>query len=171
MKGSSIFASEYPQSRLIKQDEHRLLHLANQSRRETGLKPLALHTGISHLARVKAYDIITENYFNHESPTYGSIYDMLRKADIPFVRAGENLAKGSHCDVIHCRLMNSSGHRRNILRPHFSTAGMAALSKKPSGLVVVQVFVGHHSLAFRPERDEQINAACCAIISSMIGPL
>lgn len=138
----AYYASHYPQSRVRASDEVELLRMVNQERQAVGLAPLTLDQDLVHLARAKAWDIIDNNYFAHESPTYGSVWDMMRRANIPFVYAGENLARAGNVWVVHYRLMNSSGHRRNILRDRYTHVGIAVLRAEPSGVVAVQVFVG-----------------------------
>lgn len=141
-RGDAHYASHYPQSRVRVSDEAELLRMVNEERASVGLHPLTLDQDLVHLARAKAWDIIDNNYFAHQSPTYGSVWDMMRRANIPFVYAGENLARAGNVWVVHYRLMNSSGHRQNILRDRYTHVGIAVLRAEPSGVVAVQVFVG-----------------------------
>ncbi len=139
---AAYYSSHYPQSRVRASDETELLRMVNEERESVGLKPLTLDQDLVHLARAKAWDIIDNNYFAHQSPTYGSVWDMMRRANIPFVYAGENLARAGNVWVVHYRLMNSSGHRQNILRDRYTHVGIAVLRAEPSGVMAVQVFVG-----------------------------
>ncbi len=136
------FADAYPSNLVRAGDESELLDMVNQERVEEGLSPLAHDPQLTELARAKCWDMLEYNYFSHTSPNYGTVYDMLRAADYPFVYGGENLAKAGNVWVVHYRLMNSSGHRRNILHPNFTHVGIAVLDGSPSGVIVTQVFVG-----------------------------
>ncbi len=136
------FSSHYPSSRVRASDEWELLRLVNEERAERGLGSLQVDPRVTDAARAKVWDIIENNYFAHQSPTYGSPWDMLREAGIPFIYAGENLAKAGNIWVVHYRLMNSSGHRANILNPRFTHVGIGVMNGQYSGVVVAQIFVG-----------------------------
>ena len=80
---------------------------------------------LSRVARAKSEDMRDNGYFSHESPTYGSPFDMMRKFGIRFRTAGENIAAGYPTPEAAVKgWMNSSGHRANILssqvHPHRS---------------------------------------------------
>lgn len=138
----SEFADAYPSDLVRAGDEAQLLAMVNEERQEEGLAPLTHDPQLAELARAKCWDMLKHNYFSHTSPNYGTVYDMLRAADYPFVYGGENLAKAGNVWVVHYRLMNSSGHRRNILHSNFTHVGIAVLDGDPSGVIVTQVFVG-----------------------------
>ncbi len=61
----------------------------------------------------KSQDMIDNNYFSHNSPTYGSPFDMLKKFGISYKTAGENIAMGQKTpkEVVNA-WMNSEGHRK-----------------------------------------------------------
>ena len=83
-----------------------------------GLAPLQVDMELVRLARLKSQDMIEHNYFSHQSPTYGSPFDMMRAAGITYRLAGENLAGAPTVERAHTSLMNSSGHRANIFQLH-----------------------------------------------------
>lgn len=142
IEAARSFESSYPRSEVQGDDEHRLLSLVNGERTEAGLHTLEPDKGLLHLARTRAWDIIRHGYFSHESPIYGTIYDMMRSTGMPFGRAAENLGRAANIGVIHGRLMRSPGHRGNILGERHQHAGVAVLAGRPSGVVVAQVFLG-----------------------------
>lgn len=78
------------------------------------------------MAMVKAKDMYDNNYFSHNSPTYGSPFDMMKQFGISYRAAGENIASGqsSPAQVMN-DWMNSPGHRANILNSSFSKIGVA----------------------------------------------
>jgi uncharacterized YkwD family protein len=103
-----------------------VVDLVNQERAKAGLKPLASDSALAAMAMDKAKDMYTKNYFDHNSPTYGSPFDMMRSYGINYSYAGENIAKGQRSpqDVMNA-WMNSAGHRQNIMSPNFTKIGVA----------------------------------------------
>jgi uncharacterized YkwD family protein len=122
--------------------EQEMLNLVNQERAKAGLNPLEPDMELVKLARMKAQDMIDNGYFAHQSPTYGSPFDMMRSAGITYRTAGENLAGAGTVQRAHTALMNSDGHRRNILNPAFDHVGIGIIEGGPYGLMCVQMFTG-----------------------------
>ncbi|SFR09252.1 CAP domain-containing protein [Desulfoscipio geothermicus] len=123
-------------------DEQKMLNLVNQERQQVGLAPLKSNLELVRLARLKAQDMIDLGYFGHTSPTYGSPFDMINSAGIKYYYAGENLAGAYSVDVAHNALMNSDGHRANILNPNFKEVGIGIVDGGPYGKMFVQLFIG-----------------------------
>ena len=119
-----------------------MFKLVNQERAKMGLKELEIHEGLVKLARMKSKDMIDLGYFAHQSPTYGLPFDMIRQAGIPFIYAGENLAGAPSVTRAHTALMNSSGHRANILNPNFTHIGIGIAEGGPYGKMFTQLFIG-----------------------------
>lgn len=120
--------------------ENLMLGLLNNERKERGLKPLILHVELVRLARLKSQDMVNKNYFAHTSPTYGSFYQMVYNAGIPFRQVGENLAKARDVTKAHILLMASEGHKKNILSPTFTHLGIG-ISSDRYGIVLTQLFI------------------------------
>ena len=123
-------------------DEQRMYDLVNGERSKQGLKPLAVDMELVKLARIKAKDMIDKNYFSHQSPTYGSPFDMMKNAGVSYRTAGENLAGANAVDRAHTNLMNSPGHRANILNASYTSAGIGVVNGGPYGKMFVQLFKG-----------------------------
>src|SRR5690554_4335627 len=104
----------------LSSDEQRMVNLVNTERQKAGLAPLKVDLDLSRVARIKSQDMRDNNYFSHTSPTYGSPFDMMRSFGISYRTAGENIALHSSVESAHNGLMNSDGHRANILRPNFN---------------------------------------------------
>jgi uncharacterized YkwD family protein len=103
-----------------------VFNLVNQERSKAGLNTLAINSALSGMALDKAKDLYNNNYFDHNSPTYGSPFDMMKTYGIQFTYAGENIAKGQQTpQEVMTAWMNSQGHRDNILNPHFTKIGVA----------------------------------------------
>ena len=112
--------------------------LVNQERAKTGLKSLSMNSSLSNMAMVKAQDMYNKNYFDHQSPTYGSPFDMMKTFGITFNYAGENIAKGQRSPTeVMDQWMNSPGHRANILNNSFTQIGIAYYNSE-----WVQEFIG-----------------------------
>ena len=119
-----------------------MLSLINQERTRAGLAPLTIDMRLTELARKKSQDMIVNNYFGHNSPTYGSPFDMLRAAGISYRAAGENLAGAPTVERAHQLLMASPGHRANILSTYYNRVGIGIVSGGPYGKMFTQLFIG-----------------------------
>ena len=120
--------------------EEELLALVNQERERAGLPTLALDPALVPVARAHAAEMFELGYFAHESPVTGDPFDRLAAADIGFTTAGENLALAPDVGTAHRGLMNSPGHRANILNPEFGHVGIGIVRSRYHGLMVVQEF-------------------------------
>ncbi|SDC82512.1 MULTISPECIES: CAP domain-containing protein [unclassified Candidatus Frackibacter] len=130
-----------PQIGQMTTEEKRMLELLNKERTQRGLEPLEVDIRLVRLARKKSRDMIEKNYFSHKSPTYGLVYDMLRNAGIRYRTAGENLAGNSTITKAHTALMNSTGHRRNILKEDYTKIGIGIIDGGPYGKMFTQLFL------------------------------
>lgn len=120
-----------------------VVDLVNVERSKAGLNPLTLDADVSNVATKKSQDMIDNNYFAHNSPTYGSPFDMLKKFGISYKTAGENIAMGQKTpkEVVNA-WMNSEGHRKNILNPNYSKIGVGVAQKSGGSIYWTQIFVG-----------------------------
>ncbi len=123
-------------------DEQKMINLVNAQRAKYGLTPLKVNADLTRVARLKAKDMLENNYFSHTSPTYGSPFNMLRQFDISYRTAAENLAGAPTVEMAHESLMNSPGHRANILNPNFTDIGIGVISGSVYGKIFVQMFTG-----------------------------
>jgi len=126
----------------ITAQEQQMVNLVNQERTNQGLKALAVDTRLVKVARMKSMDMIKNNYFGHQSPVYGSPFDLLKSQGITYHTAGENLAGNSSVTSAHTGLMKSSGHRANILNANFTKIGIGIIKGGPYGLMISQEFTG-----------------------------
>ena len=123
-------------------DEKETFDLVNQQRINNGLQALKVDEEVQRVARIKAQDMVDNNYFSHNSPTYGSPFDMLNSFKISYRSAGENIAGNSSNSAAVTAWMNSSGHRANILNSSFNYTGVGVVKSSKYGKIYVQVFVG-----------------------------
>jgi len=103
-----------------------VVKLVNAERAKGGLSALTSDALLTRVATDKAKDMYDKNYFDHQSPTYGSPFDMMRAYGVQYSYAGENIAKGQRSpEEVMTAWMNSEGHRQNIMNPNFKKIGVA----------------------------------------------
>lgn len=122
--------------------EQQMINLINQARSNAGLPALQVSSDLTKAARAKSKDMVDKNYFSHTSPTYGSLTSMLQHFGISYSAAGENLAMNTNGSVnaAHESLMNSPGHRSNILEPRFSYVGVGIQVRSDGSHYFTQLF-------------------------------
>ena len=118
-----------------------MVQLVNSERQKNGLTPLVVDTEVARVAGIKSQDIIDNNYFSHNSPTYGSPFEMLDSFGIKYLAAGENLAGHQTVQSAHDALMNSAGHRQNILSNDYTHVGIGIRPSDRYGYVFTQLFI------------------------------
>lgn len=123
-------------------DEKEVFDLVNNQRTQNGLSALKLDTETLRVARIKAQDMVDNNYFSHNSPTYGTPFQMLNSFKISYKTAGENIAGNSSNSAAVTAWMNSSGHKANILNSSFNYTGIGVVKGSKYGKIYVQLFLG-----------------------------
>lgn len=123
-------------------DEQEVFNLINKQRTNNGLSPLKIDAEAQNVARIKAQDMVNNNYFSHNSPTYGSPFDMLKSFKVSYKTAGENIAGNSSNTAAVNAWMNSSGHKANILNSSFNYTGIGVVNGSKYGKIYVQIFIG-----------------------------
>lgn len=120
--------------------EAQLLQMLNAERTRHGLRPLAADPELTLVARAHSRDMLARGYFSHASPDRRDPFDRMRDAHVPFLTAGENLAFAPDLTAAHESLMNSAGHRANILRAQFGRVGIGVEDAGRRGLMITQDF-------------------------------
>jgi uncharacterized protein YkwD len=120
--------------------EIKMLEMVNEERVKEGLAPLKADPEMSRVARAHSRDMFVRGYFAHNSPDGKTPFDRMRAAGVKFSAAGENLALAQTLEIAHTNLMNSPGHRANILHPSFGRLGIGILDGGFYGLMVSQEF-------------------------------
>lgn len=123
-------------------DELEVFNLINQKRTAAGLSKLKIDDEVQNVARIKARDMVDNNYFSHTSPTYGSPFNMLKSFKVSYKTAGENIAGNSSNSKAVEAWMNSEGHKANILNSSFNYTGVGVISGSKYGKIYVQMFIG-----------------------------
>jgi len=120
--------------------EAEMLTMINEERRKHGLKPLQADPEMLQVARAHSQDMFVKGYFAHDDPEGKDPFDRMRAANVHFSAAGENLALAQTVEIAHVNLMNSPGHRANILNPSFGRVGIGILDGGFYGLMISQEF-------------------------------
>lgn len=102
-----------------------VVKLVNAERAKAGLNALTSDALLDKVAVAKVKDMSNNNYFDHQSPTYGSPFDMMKQFGVTYSYAGENIAQGQKTpQEVVTAWMNSEGHRANILSKNFTHIGV-----------------------------------------------
>lgn len=120
--------------------EQEMLALVNEERAKEGTKPLEFDTRLTEVGRGHSKDMFERGYFSHFSPEGEDVGDRLEERGIHYTFAGENLALAPNVNRAHSGLMNSPGHRRNILDPAFTRVGIGVVDGGVYGKMFTQVF-------------------------------
>ena len=139
-----------PPSSFLQQDINaasaaQLDDLINITRAHHGLAPVAADKGLADAAREHSEDMKVQNFFAHESPTYGDLKQRLETHEIAFSDANENLAT-AYFDAIEAMhgWLNSVEHRKIIMNERYAMVG--------SG-----VFLNYYSQIFIEPTKEKVS--------------
>ena len=120
--------------------EQEVIRLVNIERAKYNLKPLTEDWELSRVARYKSQDMHDRRYFDHNSPTYGTPFQMMKAFGLSYRSAGENIAMGYRTpQSVVTGWMNSSGHRANILNSSYTKIGIGYVA---DGNYWTQQFIG-----------------------------
>lgn len=132
---SSYYEPGPPQLELL------LIHLVNNERKVMGLPEFTIDAALSDIARSHSIKMADEGKISHTFPEYPPLDERLARANIFFHAAAENVACGdtSVMELIHEALMESPGHRDNLLSDQYSHLGVGIIFKNDH-YYVTQVF-------------------------------
>jgi uncharacterized protein YkwD len=117
-----------------------MLDMINKERQKAGVKPLQMDPQLVPLARAQSDDMFKRGYFAHVNPDGKDPFVRMKEAGIQFQAAGENLALAQTVEIAHRNLMNSPGHRANILNPAYNRVGIGIMDGGFHGLMFSQEF-------------------------------
>jgi len=120
--------------------EKEMFKMVNKERRERGVRELEWAPEIVPVARSHAMDMWQRQYFGHVTPDGKDVGNRLDEGGVGFLLAGENLALAPTLETAHTGLMNSEGHRTNILEDDFGKLGIGVIDNGIYGKMFVQVF-------------------------------
>lgn len=126
--------------RVDEQKEQRMLELVNDERAKVGLPALRVDPALREAARAHSAEMFRRSYFAHDSAVAGSPADRMKAAGVQFQVAGENIAYAQSLSIAHRGLMNSQGHRENILSPLYTRVGIGVVDAGIYGQMYTQDF-------------------------------
>src|SRR3989338_2462007 len=110
------------------QSEITMFTEVNKERQQHGIKALIFDYQIRDVARDYAMEMFINGFFSHNSAVDGSTpADRADRANISYFVIGENLAFAPDVYVAHSGLINSEGHRANILSEDFAKVGIGVV--------------------------------------------
>ena len=145
-----------PSADALRPEESEYIQRVNAERVSRGLNALTVDPLLVQIARGHSQEMCDLNYFDHHSPTAGQITPMdryvkgLHDSGVdtpPYLLVGENIF---YCSVFndtynvaygHQALMNSPGHRANILEPRFARIGVGTYQDAHGQFWVTEMFL------------------------------
>ncbi|WP_235576151.1 SafA/ExsA family spore coat assembly protein [Rossellomorea vietnamensis] len=122
--------------------ESRVTELTNRERQKYGLPPLLADMKLSKIALNKSRDMKDAGYFSHRSPTYGTPEEMLKRFNISYCEASENIAAGqSNPEEVVREWMDSPVHRKNVLNKSYTHVGVGYAEGGTYGTYWTQLFI------------------------------
>jgi len=120
--------------------EAQMLEMVNRERAANALDPVEADPEMTVVARMHSADMFARGYFSHYTPERKDPFQRMRDMNVRFRTAGENLALAPTLEIAHTGLMNSPGHRANILSPNYGRLGIGILKGGRHGMMVTQKF-------------------------------
>ncbi len=113
-----------------KASDTQVLEITNVIRERYGAEPVALDPSVAKVAYGHSLDMANNNYFDHDSPTIGTLSDRLEKGNVKYTKAGENIAY-NYLDAGAAveGWLNSPGHRKNLLDKSYTYMGEGTFQK------------------------------------------
>ncbi len=118
-----------------------ILDLINKARKENNLNLLTLDSALTKVAQTKANDMVENDYFAHNSPIYGSPFEMMQSMAISYQSAGENIAGNPSIEDGVNSWINSQTHSKNILSTKYNYIGIGVEKSNTYGYIIVAMFI------------------------------
>ncbi|MEX2007576.1 MAG: CvpA family protein [Candidatus Levyibacteriota bacterium] len=123
-----------------RKSEQEMLVLVNEERGREGLLGIIFDEALAEVGRRHCEDMFQRGYFSHNTPEGLSPFDRMDKAGISYSYAGENLALAPNVRIAMKGLMESPGHKANILSPNFGRIGIGVIDGGVYGEMFCQEF-------------------------------
>jgi uncharacterized protein YkwD len=120
--------------------EVEMISLVNRERAKRGIQTLTFDSSLQTIAREHSANMLEKGYFSHYSPEGRTVADRAEENNIDYEVIGENLAYAPSLMLAHNGLMNSPGHRANILSTDYHKIGIGIEDGGVYGLMITQVF-------------------------------
>jgi uncharacterized protein YkwD len=106
--------------------EQQLFKLLNLERQHHGLTLFHWDSRLAEAAKVHAQKMARAGYISHRYIGEPDLRQRAASAGALFKSVAENVALAGAPEEIHLALMNSAGHRANILNPDYNAVGIGA---------------------------------------------
>jgi len=120
--------------------EQAMFTLVNNERTSRGFMALTVDTKLTKVAKDHCRDMFARGYFSHYTPEGLTPFDRMAQGDAYFTYAGENLALAPNVTIAMQGLMQSLGHRANILSANFGKIGVGVIDGGIYGQMFCQEF-------------------------------
>ncbi len=137
------------------QAEQEIVRMVNRERQARGLGALVMDERLRLLARQHSALMATAGDVDHQLPGEANFLHRLQTQRLRYDTCGENVAFNRDAASAHAALMNSPGHRANILDGEFNSIGVGVL-QTPMGIYVTQDFMRGFPEASVEQAEEQV---------------
>jgi len=120
--------------------ELEMITMVNEERDRAGQSNVTQDLALREVARNHCKDMFERGYFSHYTPDGLSPFDRMNEAGISYALAGENLALAPNTILAMKGLMNSPGHKANILSEKFNKIGVGVIDGGVYGKMFCQEF-------------------------------
>jgi len=120
--------------------EDMMLEMINEERKKAGVSVLEKDSSLRAIARLHSEDMFQRGYFSHVTPEQKTLADRLKDGGVKYIFSGENLALAPDVGSAMKGLMNSEGHKKNILSDEYAKVGIGALDGRQFGIIFTQNF-------------------------------
>jgi uncharacterized protein YkwD len=123
-----------------KNAESLMLQMVNGERTTRGITALSFSQSLVDVGTMHCKDMFARGYFSHNTPEGLTPFDRMAQNNIAFNFAGENLALAPSVDLAMRGLMQSPGHKANILSTDFHKIGISVVNGGIYGEMFCQEF-------------------------------
>src|SRR5215831_12405510 len=138
--------------------EQQLFQVLNSARERNGLEKLEWNAKLATAAQAHAEELARHGDLSHVFPGELPLEQRVGATGERFDAVAENVAATDNVDDAHVGLMNSPGHRANILSPKYNALGIGVV-KVGSRVYVAQDFAHVLPVYSRERFREEVVAA------------
>lgn len=139
----AISAADSPGIASAADVQQALVERIAEERARAGAPPLELHDGLAAVAEAHCRDMVTGGFVGHDSPTTGTPAMRITAAGLASGLMLENVGRGYSASELHRGLMDSPGHRANIVDARVTHLGIAVVAVQDgdrTAFLVTQIF-------------------------------
>jgi uncharacterized protein YkwD len=153
-------AMAHYEERPIEYMNREIMGAINRERKKLGLSVLLPDEKLSEVALRHSRKMMDEKTLSHVFPSYRPLELRLMDHQVCFLSFGENVAKSETylVEPIHQSLMESPGHRENILKADFTHCGIGFIKDEENIYYVTQIFAKLYTLYTAQEAEDILMA-------------